>query len=507
MPVNLTRMTDQVKPVRQLFNLGLNSNSLHKVNMSMSKKSSSAVSRREFLRTTALAATVTAAPLILPARLRGADTANNRVRVGHIGCGRIAQSHDMVGVAHSGLAESVAVCDLDSRRAASGKTRIEALYRGRLESPPAVAVYGNYRELLARKDIDAVTISTPDHWHAELALAAIKAGKDVYLQKPMTMTHEEGVILRDATVKSGRIFQLGSQQRSWGPNEQFRKGCEFVRSGRVGQLKAVEIGLPTDPTAPDQPEQPVPPNLNYEMWLGPTPLVYYTEQRVHSQKVDKHGQPDVSSRPGWLRNDSYCLGMITGWGAHHFDVAHWGMNCELSGPSKVEGHGVFPKNKIWNVHGEYHIELLYPGNIKVTVSDKFPNGVRFIGDEGWIFVSRDAQSATASDPTSKATKLKPLDASDPKLLDPKGVTVHFPHSTSHHKNWLECVKSRQTPLVPAPIAERANAACIVSWIAMKLARPLVWDVKTERFVNDDQANAMLSRPERGPYGAVKLSKA
>ena len=489
------------------FGLGMNIFPVHNVSMNMPKKPSSALSRRDFLRTTAVAAAATAAPLIIPSRLLGADAPSNRVRVGHIGCGRIAQSHDMVGVAGSGLAESVAVCDLDSRRAASGKVCIERLYKGKLQNPPKVDVYTNYRELLARKDIDAVTISTPDHWHAELALAAIKAGKDVYLQKPMTMTHEEGVILRDTIVKTDRIFQLGSQQRSWGPNEQFRKACEFVRSGRVGQLKQVEIGLPTDPTAPDDPEQPVPSNLNYEMWLGPTPNVYYTEQRVHPQKLDKNGQPDVSSRPGWLRNDAYCLGMITGWGAHHFDVAHWGMNCELSGPSKAEGKGEFPTNKIWNVHGAYHIELLYPGNIKLTVSDKFPNGIRFIGDEGWIFVSRDAQSATASDPTSAPTKLKSLDASNAKLLDPNGVTVQFTHSTSHHKNWLECVKSRKTPLVPAPIAERANAACIVSWISMKLARPLTWDVKTERFVNDAQANAMLSRPERGSYGAVKLSKA
>jgi len=477
------------------------------MNTPNNSSSSGSFSRREFLRTSAIATAAVAAPLIIPSRLLGADAPSNRVRVGHIGCGRIAQTHDMVGVASSDLAVSVAVCDLDSRRAASGKVRIEALYRGKDFPIPNVDVYGDYRELLARKDIDAVTISTPDHWHAQLAIAAIKAGKDVYLQKPMTMTHEEGVLLRDITVKSDRIFQLGSQQRSWGPNEQFRKGCEFVRSGRVGQLKAVEIGLPTDPTQPDDPEQPVPANLNYEMWLGPTPMVYYTEQRVHSQKLERNGQPDINSRPGWLRNDSFCLGMITGWGAHHFDTAHWGMNCELSGPSKVEGKGEFPKNKIWNVHGEYHIELLYPGNVKMTVSDKFPNGVRFIGDEGWIFVSRDAQSATSSDPTSRATKLKPLDASDPKLLDPNGVTVQFQHSLEHHKNWLECVKSRKTPLVPAPIAERANAACIVSWIAMKLGRPLVWDVKTERFVNDTQANAMLSRPERPPYGAVRLSKA
>ena len=201
---------------------------------------------------------------------------------------------------------------------------------------------------------------------------------------------------------------------------------------------------------------------------------------------------------GWLRNDAYCLGMITGWGAHHFDTAHWGMNMELSGPIKVEGAGEFPKNKIWNVHGAYHVELVYPGNIRMTVSDKLQNGIKFIGDEGWIFVCRDG-TATVSDPQGSGGALKWLDASDPKLLDPKNVTVQFPRCLEHHKNWLECVKSRETPLAPAPIAHRANAACIVSWIAMKLARPLIWDATAEKFINDDQANAMLSRPERAPY--------
>jgi hypothetical protein len=455
------------------------------------------ISRRDFLKKTAVGSAALAMPLIIPSRLFGADAPSNRIRVGHIGCGRIATVHDMPGVASSGLADVVAVCDLDSKRAAAGKITVEKLFAAQNAPKPTIDIYGDYHELLARKDIDAVVVSLPDHQHAQVALSAIYAGKDVYLQKPFTMTHAEGVLLRDTVVKSDRILQVGSQQRSWGPNEQFRKACEFVRSGRVGKLTHVEIGLPVDPTKPDDPPQPVPSNLNYDMWLGPTPEVYYTEQRVHPQT-------SITDRPGWLRNESYCLGMITGWGAHHFDTAHWGMNMELSGPIRAEGTGEFPKNKIWNVHGAYHIELIYPGNIRLTVSDKFPNGIRFIGDDGWIFVSRDAQT-TASDPTSPATTLKTLDASDPKLLDPNGVTVHFPHSLEHHKNWLECVRSRQTPLAPAPIAHRANAACIVSWIAMKLARPLTWDPQAEHFVNDDEANSMLSRPERAPYGALRLA--
>src|SRR5882757_7882109 len=262
--------------------------------MKKSFSSHARFSRRDFLR---LAAVTTAvSPLIIPSRLLGANAPSNRIRVGHIGCGRIATGHDMPGVAGAGLADVVALCDLDSHRVVGGKATIEKLYSGQASPLARIDLYGDYRELLARKDIDAVVISLPDHWHAQLALSALYAGKDVYLQKPMTMTHAEGVLLRDAVVKSGRILQVGSQQRSWGPNEQFRKAVECVRSGRVGRLQRIEIGLPIDPTKPDDPQQPVPANLDYNAWLGPTPEVYYTEQRVHPQD-------GVASRPGWLRHD------------------------------------------------------------------------------------------------------------------------------------------------------------------------------------------------------------
>ena len=466
------------------------------------------MSRRDFVQRTAagVVAAAVGAPLIVPARVLGATAPSNRIRVGCIGAGRIGQSHDMPGVAESGLADILAVCDLDSRRAASGKQKVERLARGGATPAPRVDGYLDYRELLERRDIDAVTVSLPDHQHAEVVLAALYAGKDVYVQKPFTMTHAEGVLLRDTVKRTGRVLQVGSQQRSWGPNEQFRKAVELVRSGRVGQLRRVEIGLPTDPTAPDQPPQPVPSYLNYDRWLGPTPEVSYTEQRVHPQGPARDGGPDVASRPGWLRNDAYCLGMITGWGAHHFDTAHWGMNLEHTGPSKIEGTGTFPPpERIWNVHGAYEVQLEYPGGIRMRVSDKLPNGIRFIGDEGWIFVSRDAQAATASDPTSRATSLRPLDASDPRLLDPTGLTVQLPPSSSHHRNWLECVQSRGTPLAPADVAHRSNTACILSWIAMRTGRPLTWDARAERFVNDAAADAMLTRPERPGHGAFRLA--
>jgi len=464
--------------------------------MNVPTKDSQGVTRRDFCRTIAGTAALFSVPLIIPSRLLGADAPSNRIRVGQIGTGRIAHVHDMPGVLKSGLADIVAVCDLDSKRLAEGKTFVENFYRGTGAAVPTVTAFDDYRQLLARSDINAVVISTPDHQHAELALAAVRAGKDVYLQKPFTMTHAEGVLLRDAAAKSGRIFQVGSQQRS---TKQFREACEFVRSGRVGRVRYVEIGLPIDPTKPDDPEQPVPPNLNYDRWLGPTENVYYTEQRVHSQE-------SITSRPGWLRHEAYCLGMITGWGSHHYDTMHWALDVEHGGPIKVEGYADFPANKIWNVHGAYDVELIYPGDVRVTVSDRLPNGLKFIGDDGWIFVSRETQ-ATSSDPATSSGGLKPLDASRPSLLDPRGVTVKLPVSTEHHKNWLECVRSRQTPIAPPDVAHRSASACIVSWIAMKLRRPLRWDAKAERFIDDAEANSMLSRPERAPYGALRMAAA
>jgi myo-inositol 2-dehydrogenase / D-chiro-inositol 1-dehydrogenase len=454
-------------------------------------KGKSTLGRRTFVSGAASLVTAAAVPLLLPSRARGTPAPSDRLRVGQIGCGRIAQVHDLPGVLSSNLADVVAVCDLDRKRAADGRGWVEKSYQTRLvKAPPPVSVYHDYRELLAHPDLDAVVISVPDHWHAELVLAAVRAGKDVYVQKPFTMTHAEGVLVRDVAQQSGRIVQIGSQQRS---TEQFRRAAELVRSGRLGAVRRVEIGLPVDPTQADPPAQPVPANLDYGAWLGPTPEVEYTETRVHPQAD--------YSRPGWLRNEAYCLGMITGWGSHHYDSLHWALDCEQSGPSHVEGKGEFPKNRVWNVHGAYDLLLTYPGGVKVSVSDKHPNGLKFFGDDGWLWVTRDGQT-TSSDP-KVARPLPPLEASDPRLLDPSGLKVELPRSSSHHQNWLEAVRSRKAPIAPPAVAHRSGSACIVSWIAMKLGRPLTWDPKAEHFVGDAEANAMLSRPERAPYGATR----
>lgn len=454
------------------------------------------LNRRDFLNASLLSAGAIAFPTIIPSRVLGADAPSGRIRVAQIGCGRIAHDMDMPGVLGTGLADYVAVCDVDAKRAAHAKTFIEGWLAKKQKPAGDIKVYSDYKEIIARSDVDAVVISTPDHWHAEPSAAAALAGKDIWLQKPLAMAVAESRACCDTVLGAKRILQIGSQQRSW-PGGNFRKGCEFVRSGRVGQLKRIEIGLPTDPTQPDDPEQPVPANLNYDAWVGCTPMEYYTEQRVHSQK-------EISKiRPGWLRTENHCLGMITGWGSHHYDVAHWGMGLVNDGPLKVEGKGAFPTNKIWNVHGAYDIQLTYPGNILVHVSDKFPCGVKFIGDEGWIFVARGAEKASASDPTTKGATLQALDASKPALISGK-PTVELYLSTNHHANWLECVKSRKEPIAPVNNGHHVFAACAVSWIAMKLARPLTWDAKAEKFVGDDEANAMLKRPERAGYGIFNL---
>jgi predicted dehydrogenase len=338
--------------------------------------------------------------------------------------------------------------------------------------------------------VDAVLVSTPDHWHALITLAAVRAGKDVYLQKPASLTIAEGRALADAVGRSGRIVQIGSQQRS---SAQFRYAAELVRNGRIGRLQTVKIGLPGDPSGEVEREMPVPSNLDYDAWLGSTPAVYYTEKRVHPQA--DYG------RPGWLRCEQFGAGMITGWGAHHFDSAHWAMDTELSGPVEVWGTAEFPASGLWDVHGPFRTEALYANGVHMIVSGEFPNGIRFEGSEGWIFVSRGDETVTASDPQSALKDTRALAASDPAIVTSVIGTreVHLETSADHHGNWLSCVRSRQRPIAPMEVGHRSCSACLLHHIAMKLKRRLRWDPARERFVGDDEANAMLSRPQRAPY--------
>jgi predicted dehydrogenase len=458
------------------------------------KDNKSKISRRKFLESSAKAAALTSLtlgfPTIVPASVFGKNAPSNKINIGAIGTGRISRIHDLPGVWRHDFAQVVAVCDLDTKRAAEGVTLVNEYYTKRDGKPfNGVKEYHDYHELIKNKDIDAVIISTPDHTHAMIAVVAARAGKHIYMQKPASLTISEGRIVSDVVQKSGVKFQIGSQQRS---SEQFRYAAELVRNGRIGQLKNVYVGLPGDPSGDEEPEMPVPKNLNYDMWLASTPEVYYTEKRVHPQ--------NGYDRPGWLRCEQFGAGMITGWGSHHVDSAHWGMGMERSGPIEVWGHADFPEKGLWDVHGIFKTEALYANGVKMVVSNELPNGIKFEGSEGWIFVTRGNYQATASDPVN-ADGTKPLDASDPKII--KSVIgpneFHFTISKNHHGNWLESIRDNKSTIAPVEEAHRSCSTCLIHHIAMKVNRKVYWDPAKEQFKNDAEANAMLSRTQRAAY--------
>ncbi|MEE4116491.1 MAG: Gfo/Idh/MocA family oxidoreductase [Marinilabiliaceae bacterium] len=467
-------------------------------------KNNKSLSRRNFVRTgLAGAAGTIILPYIVPATVFGKTAPSNKINIAQIGFGRIAMTHDLPETIKHDITRVIAIADVDKIRLQKGKEWVLGWYeknRGK-KNFVNVDLYQDYREMLMDKNIDAVHISTPDHWHAQPAIDAALAGKDIYLQKPASLTIEEGRQMSNIMHRTGRIFQMGSQQRSVNPWPQFKRACELVRNGRIGDIKTIYIGLPGDPSGPEAPEMPVPENLNYDMWLGSTPEVYYTEMRVHSQD-------DIGSRPGWLRCEQFGAGMITGWGAHHIDTAHWGMGTEYTGPLEVEGSADFPKSGLWNVHGDFRTTSKYANGVTMHISGSYPNGVRFEGSEGWIFVSRGAVKVTASDPGQPDTNLEAIDASDRKILDSVigPDEIHLYESPEQHLNWLDSIISRKETIAPAEIGHRSCSACLVNHIAMKIPGKLYWDPEKERFRNNDEANMMLSRVQRAPYGTNLVLK-
>ena len=448
--------------------------------------------RRDFMKKTALATAAFGMPTLVPASVLGKNAPSNKIQIAQIGCGRIARDHDLPGVWKHDVARIVAVSDLDSKRMAEGKQFIEDHYTQKMGSPYLdVKQVGDYRDLFKSKDIDAVIISTPDHWHSQPAMEAALAGKHVYLQKPTSLTIHEGRQLVEVIQRTGVVLQLGTQQRS---SEQFRLAAELVRNGRIGKLHTVRIGLPGDPSGPEAPAMPVPANLNFDMWLGSTPEVPYTEIGVHPQ--NDYG------RPGWLRHENYGAGMITGWGQHHFDSAAWGMNTELVGPRYIEAVAEFPRSGLWNVHGDFMVKASYDNGVVMLTSGTYPNGIRYEGTEGWIWVSRGSYVASTSDPVAKGNNAKALDASDPKLLQTVfgENELRFTRSSSHHGNWLDAIQGKAELLSPVEIGHRSCSVCLISHIAMKMGRKLEWNSATEEFVNDPEANTYLKRSQRRPWG-------
>ncbi len=452
--------------------------------------------RRDFVKASlkggiATSIAMTGFPTIVPASVFGKSAPSNKLNIAAIGVGRISRDHDMAETLKYDHARIMAVCDLDSKRLENGKKYINDFYSKKAGKPyDGVTMYSDHRELLLNKDIDGVLISTPDHSHAYLGIHAVEAGKDVYLQKPASLTIADGRALSNAVHRTGRILQIGSQQRS---STQFRYAAELVRNGRIGTLKTVSVGLPGDPAGDEEPEMPIPANLNYEAWLGSTPYIYYTEKRVHPQ--NDYG------RPGWLRCEQFGAGMITGWGAHHVDCAHWAMDTEYTGPVEVSGRADFPKKGLWNVHGLFQTEGLYANGVKMIISNELPNGIKFEGTEGWIFVTRGNYRASASDPVLSDANTKALTASNHKIITSVigENEINLYRSDEQHGNWLDCIRSRKQPISPVEVGHRSCSTCLIHHVVMKLKRKVYWDPLNERFLNDDEANSMLNRPHRFPY--------
>jgi predicted dehydrogenase len=441
-------------------------------------------SRRSFLKTSLGGAVGLAwLPDFIPARVLGAAAPSKKINVAQIGCGRMGRN-DLGSLLTEPLARVVAVCDLDSNRLAAGQKMAEDYYADQGETGARVKTFHDYHDVLAAPDIDAVVVTVPDHSHALVAIEAAIARKHIYVQKPVTYSIAEAIGLRQAVEAQKIILQTGSQQRSERPWRSFRTASEVVRNGRIGRLKTIKIGIGLDQPCGHKPApMPVPGNLDYERWLGPAPEQPYMEDRVHPQS-----SPD--GRPGWITTEDFGLGMITNWGAHHVDIAHWAMGQELGGPQTIEAHAEFMKNDVWTVHTTYHVEMVYPGNIRLILDNRFPIGIRFEGDAGWVFCTRGEDSND---------NRPPLRASDKKILSPLAANaVRWPPSKSHYGNWLEGIAANRQPIAPIQQSARSLQACAAAWIGMKLKRKLTWDAATESFIGDAAANAMRCRPARKP---------
>src|SRR4051812_16049243 len=416
------------------------------------------VSRRQFLLSSTAALVV---PYIIPRSVFGA---NERIVTGHVGVGRQGSFNLKKFL---DLAEPAALCDVDKGHLAAAMKLAQED-----EDPKKCDGYGDYRRLLDRKDIDAVVVTTPDHWHAPITIHACQAGKDVYCEKPLTLTIAEGRKTVEAARKNNRIVQTGSQQRSE-YNGMFRLACELVRSGKIGKLQQVLVGIPiTNFKGPAIPDSNPPAALDYDFWLGPAPKKPYNEKHVH-----------YNFRFFW----DYSGGQMTNFGAHHIDIAQWAMNMDNSGPIAVEGTATYDPEGRYEVTTTCRLNYTYESGVRLILGQgqkDIPQGVTFLGTAGRIFVDRDELNSDPKEIVS--TELGDRD-------------VHLYKANGHHQNFLDCMKSRELPICDVEIGHRSATVCHLGNIAQRLGRKIQWDPAAERIVGDDQAAAMLSRPYRSPW--------
>jgi predicted dehydrogenase len=441
------------------------------------------ITRRQFLKTAAVAGVV-GLPQFVPTRTLGRAglvAPSKRLTLGVIGLGTQGFS-DMRAFLGNAEVQVIAVCDVHEEQRAKGKQAVDTWY-----SNSDCAAYKDFRELLARADIDAVQVSTPDHWHALIAIEAARHGKHLYQEKPMGWSVRAAHAVQNAVKENGVVFQFGTQQRS---ERKFRLACELVRNGKIGQLKTILVGVPGKVSScAIQPAEPVPKELDYDLWLGPAPMAPYCYQRCRP-----YTQKDGWSV--WYAISDYCMGMIGNWGVHHLDIAQWGNGTELGGPTEIEGRAEFPEGMLTDCCVAWQVENRYANGVSLVhmddaTSKKHPlqkgghgHGVMFLGTEGWVHVDRQAMDAN---PVSLLqTQIGPNE-------------LHLFKSDNHGVNFIDAVKGRNTPAAPIDIAVRTDTLCNLQLIAARLRRKLSWDPQKEHFLKDDEANAMLDRPMRAPW--------
>ena len=432
------------------------------------------ISRRGFLRGAFVAgAAAAAAPYVITSTALGAPgvaPASERITIGFVGVGDHGTGVNLRSFLGQPDAQAVVVCDVDAGRMAGARDLVEKSYASRPRAGEfrGCGVTGDWRQVVARPDGDAVMISTPDHWHVPIALAAIRAGKDVICEKP-TMTVNEGRILADTVKRYGAVFQLSTEDRSV---PEYHRMAELVRNGRIGRLRRIHVKLPDGPGQPgDATPQPVPAGLDYEMWLGPAPYAPYCPARLH-----------YNFR--WVRD--YSGGQLTDWGAHLLDTAQWGNDTEHTGPVEVDGVGKAHAGGVYDTYYDYHLRYGYENGVEMFI-DSGGADIRFEGDEGWVGNVGWRGRVEASSPGILAGKIGP------------GELHLYTCTGGEHRNFLDCVRSRQDPYFPAEIGHRCCSVMHIGNIAMDLGRKLRWDPRAERFPGEPDANRMLSRVMREPW--------
>ena len=437
------------------------------------------LSRRRFLKRAAgVAGAAFAVPMVVPASVFGANAPSNRITLGFIGTGRQAAYANIPGFLHQPDAQAVAVCDVDSWRMEKAQRQVEDFYAKAKPSGSykGCATFRDWRELIARKEIDAVMISTPDHWHMVMASAALKAGKDVSCEKPLTRNIASGRKVADLVVKEKRVFCTDSEFRSY---RWCHHAAQLVRNGKLGKLQRIITGTPKDSTLPQQPEMPVPPELDYEMWLGPAPKAPYTEKRVHPRHEDK-------GRPGWICIHDYADGMIANWGAHWNDIAMWANNTEHTGPVEVDAKGTFPPaGNLWDIIQEFEANFTFANGVRLTCKSDKPY-IRFEGSDGWIQIDYPIH----------------IELQNEELLtwQPGPNDVRLPSMTSEKRDFLDAVKSRKQPQYDAEGGHRTATLSHLALASIALGRKLKWDPVAEKAIADDEANRLLqAKPLRSPW--------